>query len=213
MPTVSNYSKALVRSHELKPIVSEGMWVSNDRLYRDYAHAQLGELIVLCAQLNEIWPTPGKAIKVEDASSELIALIRQRDRLSDSTRIFCAMATEGFINFYGVLRIGEDCFYENFERLGLIPKVRAVLLFCDKLVIDRTAPILHVMGKIAEDRNRLVHPKVKEVNLSNIEREKWSELIPDAAKEAVQNMEVFFSEFLSIVPGARFHISHPYSAE
>jgi hypothetical protein len=212
MPTNTSDSEELVYTHELRPISSPGLWMSNDRRYRHWAHTQLGQLVTLCEKLNDIWPMPGKAIKVKDASAELMTMIGQRDRLSDSTRIFCSMAVEGFINFYGVLRLGEECFNEHFERLGLVPKVRSILLFCDKLVIHRSAPIINLLDKVAQDRNRLVHPKTREIEIGTISGRKWGDPTPETAINTVKNMEAFFAEFLFLVPDARFHIAHPYQA-
>ena len=56
-------------------------------------------------------------------------------------RIYAAMAVEGFLNFYGVLRLGQNVFDEHFERLGLVPKVRALLLVCDQLDVSQQDPL------------------------------------------------------------------------
>ena len=52
------------------------------------------------------------------------------------------MAVEGFLNYYGVVRFGEPEYKRNFERLGLVPKLRALLLFCDSIALDDTDPLI-----------------------------------------------------------------------
>ena len=43
----------------------------------------------------------------------------ERDALADSIVLFSAMAVEAFINYYGVVRLGEQQFNAHFERLRL----------------------------------------------------------------------------------------------
>jgi hypothetical protein len=59
--------------------------------------------------------------------------VRKRDLLSDAVKIFSAMAVGAFLNYYGVVRLGEDECASHFERLGLVPKLRTLLLVCDFL--------------------------------------------------------------------------------
>jgi hypothetical protein len=88
-------------------------------------------------------------------------MIDERDQLSDSIRVYAAMAVEGFLNWYGVLRLGEAVFNEHFERLSLVTKAKTLLLVCDSLTLTRDDPLLAVMDKVAQSRNALVHPKAR----------------------------------------------------
>lgn len=179
-------------------------WESNERRYFRYAHALLNDLELKCDEVVEKWPVPHDQ-PVKDCSvhhPELARLLDERNRLSDSVRIYSAMAVEGFLNWYGALRLGEPQFNEHFERLALIPKAKVLLLVCDALCIDRNDPLLVALNKIAQSRNALVHPKAREIeSLENLSPRPHSR-IPHTAREAVRGMETFFAEFANAVPAA-----------
>lgn len=113
------------------------------------------------------------------------------------------MAVEGFLNFYGVLRVGQQVYDEHFERMGLIPKLRALLLVCDSVNIPKNHQIILSLDKIAQSRNALVHPKAKEIEGGLGGKRRSSVKVPDVARESVAQMEFFFSEFVKIVPQAK----------
>jgi hypothetical protein len=112
------------------------------------------------------------------------------------------MAVEGFLNYYGVVRMGEAEFARNFERLGLAAKLRALLLFCDSIRIADDDPLLTAVSNLTQYRNALVHPKTKETK-SNIGSLRDGPLIPEAAQDAVAAMDAFFKEFEVAVPKAK----------
>jgi hypothetical protein len=185
----------------------QGTWESNDGRYRAYAHELLGELDTLCAEVLAKWPVDvSAAITDENTQPELWKLARLRDRTSDAVRIYAAMALEGFLNFYGVLRLGQVVFDEHFERLGLIPKLRKLLLVCDHLEIAKNDVLCDHLDKVAQSRNALVHAKTKEVIGDPSNHHRGSTKIPEVARESVENMEAFFAAFIAAVPGSEFHV-------
>lgn len=192
------------KSFELRPHDALGKWQSNDRRYKAYAHELLAELEALCAEVFSKWPIEaGASIHDPQNHPELWKLTRLRDRTSDSVCIYAAMAVEGFLNFYGVMRLGQPVFDEHFERSGLVPKLRSLLLVCDALEIKRNDPIVLLLDNVAQTRNSLVHPKAKEVVGIVETHEGVGTKIPDAARETVSNMEAFFEQFAQAVPLAR----------
>jgi hypothetical protein len=112
------------------------------------------------------------------------------------------MAVEGFLNYYGVVRMGEEEFTRNFERLGIIPKLRALLLFCDSIRLFDNDSLITAASKLVQNRNALVHPKTKELTSHLPAESRDGFFIPDAAREAVAAMETFFREFEAAVPKA-----------
>jgi hypothetical protein len=165
----------------------------------------LAELEVFCEEVKAQWPArPGSSIDPK-LHPEIAKLAGQRDRASDSVRIYSAMAVEGFLNLYGVVRLGQSAFDEHFERLGLVPKLRVLLLVCDALQIGRDDQLVDLLSKLAEGRNALVHPKAREVPGPLAEPTKIR--VPEVAREAVANMEAFFKEFEVAVPAASYLIS------
>lgn len=128
------------RQHcQLRPHDPEGAWESNDGRYRTYAHQLLAEHVSLCDEVRQTWPGDAAAtITAPHAYPEIAVLARRRDQTADTVRIYAAMAVEGYLNFYGVLRLGQEVFDEHFERLGLVPKLRNLLLICDQLNIPKS---------------------------------------------------------------------------
>jgi len=188
----------------LRPHALDANFSTETDRFHDLAIELLDELEALVVTVNEQWPAPlDQRLKQSEATPELWALARRRYLLSDSVRIFSAVAIEGFLNFYGVLRIGESDFNAHFERLGMVPKLRQLLLVCDSVSIATTDPLVKSLAFVAEGRNALVHPKAKELRGNLSDHLKHGELLPEAAREAVAEMRTFFREFSSLVPKAR----------
>jgi hypothetical protein len=188
----------------VRPHSVTGAWSSDDRRHAESARQLLAELEIACNDVLAAWPLPPSQT-VRDAESEypdLYKLVRKRDRLCDSVRIFSAMAVEGFLNYYGVVRLGEQEFNTHFERMGIIPKLRALLLVCDGLSISPTDPLVKALERVASGRNSLVHPKAKEFPGYVPAEERPSVPIPQAAGDAVEAMDQFFREFVVLVPAS-----------
>jgi hypothetical protein len=191
----------------VRPHDSQGSWESNDGRYRQYTHELLGDLECLCKEVTERWPVdPREPVRDESAHPELWKLARLRDRTSDSVRIYAAMAAEGYLNFYGVLRLGQAVFDDHFERLGLVPKVRRLLLVCDGVQIGKNDALVLLLDRLAQGRNALVHPKARELDGRPAQYRPTATKLPDVAREAARNMEAFFAEFLKAVPKAANHL-------
>lgn len=192
-----------LRSHD-----PEGVWESNDGRYRTYAHQLLAEHVSLCDEVLQKWPADaGAPITTPAAYPEIAALARRRDQTADTVRVYAAMAVEGYLNFYGVLRLGQDVFDEHFERLGLVPKLRALLLTCDQLNIPKSDLLVLALDRVAQSRNALVHPKTVEVVGDVSQHKRTATPAPETARRAVRDMEAFFEAFVLAVPQAENHLS------
>ena len=194
----------------LRPHDVIGAWTSDDRRHVESAEQLLLELEAVSAQVVEQWPLPiGETVQNAEADHpELYALVRKRDRISDSVRIFAALAVEGFLNYYGVVRLGEEAFNAHFERLGLIPKLRALLLVCDSIAISSDDPLCHLLSQLANARNSLAHPKAKEYPGYVPAEERSGVSIPQAARDSVSAMRSFFEQFVFLVPKSK-HLVPP----
>lgn len=200
-------SLQVTQAFKVHPHDREGTWESNDGRYRTYAHELLSELESLSQQVVAAWPVDaGASISNPADHPELSGLTRKRDRASDTTRIYAAMAIEGFLNFYGVLRLGHAVYDDHFERLGIVPKVRQLLLVCDGMSVPKSHALCVKADAVAQSRNRLVHPKTQEVVGDPRSHVRSGTKIPDAARESVAAMESFFAEFISAIPAARPYI-------
>ena len=196
------------KSFALRPHDAEGAWASNDARYRAYAHELLGQLQSLCSEVLQQWPAEaGAAITNESQHQKLWELARLRDRTSDTVRIYAAMAAEGFLNFYGVLRLGQQVFDEHFERLGVIPKLRTLLLVGESIDLPRNDPLVLILDSVAQSRNALVHPKAREIIGEPTSDSRPSTRLPEVAQEMVANMESFFEQFAQAVPPMASHLA------
>src|SRR3569832_2497709 len=145
----------------VRPLVTNRAWESNDPRYRIYAHELLVELEAICTQITAQWPIPkGKTLKENHPHyMQISKLVPLRDRIADTVLIYSVMAVEGFLNWYGVARLGERIFNDHFERLGLIPKLRILLLTCESIDVAKDDLIIVAINSVAKLRNALVHPK------------------------------------------------------
>lgn len=182
-----------------------GWWITDYKRHAENARALLGELEQAANEVTSALAAAGKkAIRSGDPefTPELYALWRRRDRLSDSVRIFSAIAVEAFINHYGVVRLGEAQ-YAPLERLSSIPKLKKLLFVCDSLKVTKDDPIVQALKRIGERRNSLVHPKTQAaIDEQDAAMKKLGPMMPGYAREALADMEFFFEQFAELVPGA-----------
>lgn len=126
----------------------------------------------------------------------------QLNEFSTATQIFSCMAVESFLNFYGVNQLGEDFYKQNFERLSPNQKLEALIAVSVHLSLEKEDEICKIVHRMFDQRNRLVHPKAKQV-IADSER---IEIIfgtdhPVAdAKKMVDDMKLFFDLFRKIDP-------------
>lgn len=191
----------------IRPLGATGAWLTNADAYSEYAQLNFEELKEITDKISEEWPIPlNETIRNPQDHPQIWKLVKKRDSLSDSVLIYTAMAVEAFVNYYGVVRIGEVNYKNLFERLGAIPKLKTLLLVCDSLAVSNNDPLMKVLDKIAVRRNQLVHPKTKEVEDYLPAEERPGNLIPEVAEEAINDMVEFFTEFLLAVPDAEYMI-------
>ena len=191
----------------LRPLGETRTWLTESSRYPEYSRMLLDELMRLTAEIKTEWPSGGGSIRSGDVGhAELWRKVRRRDLLSDSVRIFTAMAVESFLNFYGVVRLGQTPFDSFIERLSQPKKVQALLKICHGIDTNQSLAITRTVTKIAERRNDLVHPKAKEVvvEISEAHKDADATPIPDAAIEAVQDMSTFYQQWTSLVPESEF---------
>jgi hypothetical protein len=120
--------------------------------------------------------------------------------MHDAVVITSALAVEGFLNTYGVIRFGEP-FFKNFvERLGTEQKTAILIAICTGNLVSRDADILRAIRALFERRGALVHPKAREPReeraisaalASNVYE------VKDAAS-AVAEMESFFAGMVAL---------------
>ncbi len=127
---------------------------------------------------------------------------RQLNEFSTATQIFSCMAIESFLNFYGVNQLGEDFYKRNFERLSPNQKLEALLAVSVHLSLEKEDEICKVVHRMFAQRNRLVHPKAKQIEADNerIEIVSGTDNSVSDAKKMTDDMKLFFNLFRNLDP-------------
>ena len=187
-----------LRSHD-----ALGYFATNAPRYFRAAHGQLAELIEVDRQVLAMWPVPaGQIVRNADEYPELKALVSRQNILCDSVVVFAGMSVEAFVNWYGVVRVGEPIYKATFERMGLIPKLKGLLMLTDSIVLTNDDGIVRALASVSERRNACVHPKASELDRYYHAEELQGKKIPADFQETVDAMGSFFDEFKKLVPGA-----------
>lgn len=143
-----------------------------------------------------------------DRKSADRATVHRFWRLNDEARlcvqsavVFSAMAIEAFLNFYGVVRLGEAFYSKNYERLGMVPKLCAIVATCCGVLLDNNSEIISVARRLSDRRNSLVHPKTREIPPERFGLP-GKVLTLTLASDAVADMDRFLSLFVTVDPQA-----------
>ena len=83
--------------------------------------------------------------------------------LATAVEIYAAMSVEAFLNFYGVVRLGEAVFRDNLQRVGVTEKLTLLLAMCDGVELERDSELWRTVRGLFDRRNALVHPKAREL--------------------------------------------------
>ena len=177
--------------------------MTNHRKYYDRAHFLFGRLRRVAEDVLALWPVDaGQAIRVGDGPEGLHEICVERDALADSVILFSAMSVEAFINYYGVVRLGERQFTLHCERLPAERKLRLLLLICDGLELEPKDPLIAALLAVVRRRNALAHPKAKEVSMDFAPQDEPGQPLVEIAADALGKCTEFFRLFEAAVPEA-----------
>jgi hypothetical protein len=114
-----------------------------------------------------------------------------------AVQLFYYLAVEGFLNHYGVVRLGEDYYKANLERLGPEKKVAVILLATEGVVIPPDHRLVRLVALMFGRRNQLVHPKPKEIGPvgRGVSSRGGLEYLYRDAQEASDQVEEFYQLF------------------
>ncbi len=185
----------------IRSLNEPGLWYTDVSRYHTWATGQLARL----KEMHERIEAEDQDLPPGDVPRSSVSPARwsgyvERSMLSNTIVVFSAMTAEAFLNLYGVVRLTEIEFSTHFERLGVVPKLRQLLLVCDSLSIDANDPLVRTLASLANRRNDLVHPKAKEPQPDGSAPEKWKRPVLDNAVDAVQELDAFLRGFASLVP-------------
>jgi hypothetical protein len=153
----------------VNPFFCEGLWVTNWALYYKYARLQGDRFYSICDEYHQ------KKEQLAKSGTDELEISHELDSIRDkafqeyvSLIVFACMAFEGFLNYYGVKKLGESFYKKNIERLGITEKLSAILAICRGILIESTSDFLQNARGLFDKRNSLVHPKAKEITSDNI---------------------------------------------
>lgn len=187
------------RERNIQPITRTGGWNLESGLIAQ-AKWCLAMAEDRATQYKQIWSNPPAPRDLDRNIDDTIRKLNDEARVFvHSSVVFAAMAVEVFLNFYGVVRLGEPFYAKNIERLGLVPKLSMIIATCTGLLLSDNDEIIKVLKKIADRRNLLVHPKAREIDIKRdgFPGETWTISI---ARKAVSDMDCFFKLFVSLDP-------------
>ncbi len=130
---------------------------------------------------------------VEQEWYEIIADVRSIEKLEESviiTVIFAAMSIEAFLNDYAAACLGDNDFYDNFDKLSVENKFNLISKFILKVQIDKSKSYYYYLKGLFKKRNEFVHSKSIDANKYALTKEELDDLL----KEKERVGEDFYKE-------------------
>lgn len=180
----------------VQPFLRHGVWTTLHDRYGQAAIHALQELVEAKATYIE----RETKLKSDNQDPNLISYLMMEDGeqlevMSVTVEILCCMSVEAFLNFYGVVRLGEEFYHRTFERLGILQKLPTLVATCQDILLPRGAEIATVIKRMFERRNSLVHPKAKDVSGGVHAHPDQADDSVTPAKNMVEDMRRFFRLF------------------
>ena len=139
------------------------------------------------------------------------ALSARRQSLAVESMIvhlLACMAVEAFLNHYGVVRMTEEFFRKNCERLSPAQKTALLLLTSTGQPLADDAELLKLVRRMFELRNSFVHPKAKRGDLNPAAARPSTAGWPERgtqgiAPQSIADLDRFFELFVQADPDAK----------
>lgn len=115
-------------------------------------------------------------------------------RYATSAHLFVCMAVEGFINYYGTKRLGEENYKRLLERVGITEKIALIYLLCFEVSLDAKSEVVRSIRTIFDQRNALVHPKTKKIDFDNLDKFEYKHPETLELERTFESMELFVAD-------------------
>src|SRR6266566_6381322 len=203
----ASWSARLMEFPKVKPANRPGGWEVEGVGYRRQAHLCLLAFEQKNALLQKHLERLEQARKKGGTYKIPPNLLEKYRFFRSAAVVYSAMAVEGFLNYYGVKRLGNDFYRDTYERLSSHRKLAAVVATCTGHLLPRHAELVTVLRRLTERRNALVHPKAREVlpKAKGVQPRRaplHSAEAPTSAADSVRDMERFFKLFAKLDPQA-----------
>lgn len=93
-----------------------------------------------------------------------------------STVVFSAMAIESFLNDYAAACLGDDEYYQNFDRLSAVGKFQLIAKFIMRVKIDKSRAYYFLLKMVFSNRDKLVHNKSKKSTFQGYTKEELDDI-------------------------------------
>lgn len=185
------------------PAIRTGRWALDGHDYRIHAQLALKKSEETRVSMDRKLARLKKLEKPANQDTFPLEIVHEYGLLYSASIVFAAMAVEGFLNYYGVRRFGDDFYRRNYERLSAAQKVSAIVATCIGSLLPDDAEVLTVVRRLFEARNALVHPKVRELKPSGAPTQSHgTSRHVDSGRDSVRDMERFFELFAELDPEA-----------
>lgn len=179
------------------PLIRDGAWMGSHSPYYRYAYQEANSYALAIEQLTagEAQLTATRLANgfdeefANDLPDDLLELHESAYRHAISCHLFVCMALEGFINAYGVRRLGERFYQQNLERVGITEKLAILGLCCRQWTIAPDSDVYRDFRQLFDDRNRLVHPKTREFRWEKLENALYRHPATIALHETMARLE------------------------
>lgn len=116
--------------------------------------------------------------------------------LAGACELYTYLAVEAFLNHYGIVRLGNQFYRRNVERLAPAKKLAVILAATEGVLLPMESPLYRLTGKMFQRRNELVHPQSQNLQTASIRLFAPFQLYENC-EPAVARMEDFFRDFAS----------------
>ena len=137
-------------------------------VYRAQFERKLVEYRELVASLKETEGIPEEHF-VSFIHHETNSHVASLSRSFETAKLYACLSIEGFVNYYGTVRLTEAVFKRLVERMGITEKISLLYLLCFDEDLSAKSEMLKNIRTVFDARNAMVHPKTKEVNHENFE--------------------------------------------
>lgn len=104
-------------------------------------------------------------IKKDDYRGENLYKLCKMQKQVISTVVFSAMCIESFLNDYAASCLGDDEFYDNFDKLSAISKFQLIAQFILKTEIDKSKSYYFRLKELFRNRDSYVHNKSSDAEI------------------------------------------------
>jgi len=159
--------------------------------YEEFFHVAIDtykEIVKLDEEHNGLQVNTSESEKESDDFVDKVAEINDRiGRLSLIVVIFCAIALEAYINYYGISHLSKTYFEKYLDKLNLLSKWIVIPRIITGTQLDTGSKALQELSWLITLRNKLVHYKSRKIDIADIKETDF--LWEKDAKRAIETVK------------------------